>query len=39
MVKYGQTEALDIGSSVDHYENKPIQIYRKFHLQKMKFFR
>ena len=22
-----------------HYENKPIQIYRKFHLQKLKIFR
>ena len=22
-----------------HYENTPIQIYRKFHLQKLKFFR
>ena len=23
----------------DHYENTPIQIYRKFHLQKLKIFR
>ena len=25
--------------SSDHYENTPIQIYRKFHLQKLKIFR
>ena len=25
--------------SGDHYENTPIQIYRKFHLQKLKIFR
>ena len=25
--------------SVGHYENTPIQIYRKFHLQKLKIFR
>ena len=24
---------------VKHYENMPIQIYRKFHLQKLKIFR
>ena len=24
---------------VKHYENTPIQIYRKFHLQKLKIFR
>ena len=26
-------------SKLDHYENTPIQIYRKFHLQKLKNFR
>ena len=26
-------------SVVSHYENKPIQIHRKFHLQKLKIFR
>ena len=26
-------------SKLDHYENTPIQIYRKFHLQKLKIFR
>ena len=27
------------GSCQLHYENTPIQIYRKFHLQKLKIFR
>ena len=26
-------------SSEKHYENTPIQVYRKFHLQKLKIFR
>ena len=26
-------------SKIDHYENTPIQIYGKFHLQKLKIFR
>ena len=25
--------------SLNHYENMPIQIYRKFHLQKLKIFK
>ena len=27
------------GLCIYHYENTPIQIYRKFHLQKLKIFR
>ena len=30
---------LSIQSWISHYENTPIQIYRKFHLQKLKIFR
>ena len=29
----------DVPRSISHYENTPIQIYRKFHLQKLKIFR
>ena len=28
-----------VKSKINHYENPPIQIYRKFHLQKLKIFR
>ena len=32
------TRARTLSLSLCHYENTPIQIYRKFHLQKLKFF-
>ena len=40
MVRYirkSPTKVFD--PTVDHYENKPIQIFRKFHFQKLKIFR
>ena len=33
-----QTLRGEVGKYPDHYENTPIQIYRKFYLQKLKFF-
>ena len=30
---------IEIGISGSHYENTPIQIYRKIYLQKLKIFR
>ena len=37
-LKCSNTEFI-YGSKNVHYENMPIQIYRKFHLQKLKIFR
>ena len=42
IICFRNTAAVDIGQKKptrEHYENTPIQIYRKFHLQKLKIFR
>ena len=37
IIKYGIWQPVKL--QLAHYENTPIQIYRKFHLQKLKIFR
>ena len=39
VVYFSEKIRLDISCELSHYENAPIQIYRKFHLQNLKIFR
>ena len=38
-IKTAAKHSLTQHKALRHYENTPIQIYRKFHLEKMKIFR